>query len=301
MTKRKKIILFSAAIVAVTAVGVTIPMLINGEDSSQSSTSDTSSTEVSVSVNTSFSDSTDSIREEISDEASAENSNKEVNNEISNEISGESAESDSNISQTSDSMSETNSSSSPETPTPLELTGLGVHSLSIPSQQGTDGVLYAFTAEETGYYGISSQSISKSEERFALIYTLNKTSGYLTDEKQTLELKKGDVLFFTAYVYDASLFVYSDPFQMDVTLTRQLVVGDNTLSCLGECVVYFLPSAHGEYLFTASEGVRIFCFSYVIFRYEEITAPLTLTAGTEIRLIFYSESEEPVTVTITKK
>ena len=309
MTKRKKITLLCIAATAVACLGVAIPLLIAGEDSSQSESSnaDTSSAEVSVSISGSFSTS-----EEIDGESSNEGENSKESEsseertsesvENSDETSETSAENNDSISQTSDSMSATNDSSSPEASSPIELAGLGAHGLSIPSTQGKTGVEYSFAVPETGLYALSSQSVLESEEGLALTYTVEGFTDYVTYEKKTLALKEGEVLLLTAYVYDESLFI-DDSFSMDFSITRLLDLGENTLSFTDKCEVYFLPFEDGEYLFTASEGVRILYFSTTSLRNEELTKPLSLTAGMEIRLILQLEDEEneEKTITITVK
>lgn len=301
MTKRKKVILLCLAIAMVAGLGITIPLLVGGEDSSQSSTTDTSSTEVSVSTSNSLLDSTESASEEIH-QSSHDVSSEEVSSdsEESCAIDSDSDESSDHVSQTSDSMSEANESSAPETSSPIVIEGLGSHSLSIPYAQGNKGVVYSFTVPETGLYAISSASITSTEERFALVYTIAGVSEYVTNEKQTLFLQKDDVVLFTAYLYDDFLFIGSN-FPMDLSLTRQLALGENDISLVGECVVYFLPPTSGEYIFTASGGVRIFSFSPVTLRNEEITQPLMLTAGIEIRLVLQADGEQQTTVTIQSK
>ncbi len=297
MTKRKKIILFAAAIVAVTAVGVTIPMLINGEDSSQSSTSDTSSTEASVFISSSSLESATS-ESEVSSDTPIGTSEINSSEETSNEISVDSTQS-SEETQTSDSMSEMSASTSSDTSS-MESLQLCSCQLSIPLSDVTTGIEYGFIVPETGTYGICSQSTPQKGEGLALVYTLGGESGYITSEKQTFSLQKGDFLFLTAYVYDTCLF-HDGVFLMDLTVTRQLVLGENILSAFEECVVYFTPSTDGEYLFTASAGAHIYTYSYEHLRNVEITGPLSLSAGEEIRLVLYADGETTTSITITTK
>ena len=308
MTKRKKVTLLCMATVLVACLGVAFPLLMTGEDSSQSESSNTdaSSAEVSVSISGSCSASEEgsgeSGKESTSDKETSGKDSQTSNEETSSESVQPSSESEAysdSISQTSDSMSATNDSSSTETSSPIELTGLGAHGLSVPYSQGKTEATYFFTVPEDGVYAISSQSVTAGEERFALTYTVNGFTDYVTDEKQLLDLKQGDVLLLTAYAYDDSLFVQGS-FSIDFSITRQLHVGENTLSVIDErVVVYFIPTTDGEYLFTASANAKIFYYSALTYRNEELTTALSLTAGVEISLIVQMESEEEERVKIT--
>ena len=287
MTKRKKIILLCLAIGAIACLGATIPLLFIGEDSAHSSNTDTSSFEVSVSISDSSSANEESFHKESSPIQS--DSGEEISSD-SEEASKDSTDVNSDsISQTSDSTSEAEDSSSIESASPLELVGLGAHGLTVHSIQGERGAQFCFTVPQTGLYAISSQSILPNEEGIALTYTIGNVSSYVTHEKQTLSLKEGDILLLTAYVYDDSLFV-GGSFTMDFSILRLLDLGENTLSLTDSCEVYFTPLTDGEYLFTASEGVRIFYFSTTTLRNEELTTPLSLKAGMEVRLVLQLEN-----------
>ena len=302
MTKRKKVILLCLAIATIACLGITIPLLVGGENSSQSSTTDTSSTEVSVSMSTPLFESSESASEAksefSSDETSSEDTSSESEETSSNEISVDSTQS-SEETQTSDSMSEMSASTSSDTSSVEDLQ-LCSCQLSIPLANVTTGIEYGFIVPETGMYGICSQSTPQKGEGLALVYTLGGKSGYITSEKQTFFLQKGDFLFLTAYVFDTSLF-HDGVFLMDLTVTRQLVLGENILSAFEERVVYFTPPTSGEYLFTASEGVHIYTYSYEHLRNVEVTGPLSLSAGEEIRLVLYADGETTATITITKQ
>ena len=82
---------------------------------------------------------------------------------------------------------------------------------------------------------------------------------------------------------------------------RHLDLGENGVCFTDACVVYFIPPTDGEYAFSANEGVRITYFSYDSLRNEEVTAPLSLMAGEELRLVLQTDGEAAATVTVTKK
>ena len=297
MKKRKKILLLCSVLFVLAGLGVTIPLLITGEDSSQSSSTDTSLEEVSVSTSSSMESSPTS--EETSASLSTQISDEDSSEEDS-EDSSENDESSEDISQTSDSMSEVNDSSSPPAlPTPTGYLTLGSNSLSIPYGEGESGTCYAFQVPETGVYVLFSQSITTSVEEYDLHYTVNGITNCITSEKTTLSLQKGDVLSFIAYLHDDSLFV-EGVFQMDVTITRQLSLGENSLSITDRCAVYFTAPSDGTYVFNASDNVRILCFSSSSLHYEEVTQPLSLTAGQVLELILQGEGEQHCTITISK-
>ena len=303
MTKRRKILLLSTVILALAAVGTTISMLIKNGDSSQGSDTDTSSQEVSVSTSSPLASSNETISVEISESNTTSNEDSSESSEINESresASDESADSNSSAPQTSDSMSASSDHSSPEFPSPTQLVSLGAHGLTIPQSQATQGVQFSFTAPETGTYDICSQSIAVGGEDLALVYTLRGDSGYITSERQLFTLQENEIILFTAYVYDSSLFK-GNSFVMDLTLTRQLTLGENNLTFSDACVVYFIPPADGEYTFNASEGVYITYYSYDSLKNEVLLTPLTLTAGEELRLVLQTNSETSATITITTK
>lgn len=201
MKKRKKIILLCSAVFFLAGIGATIPLLVGGEDSSQSSTADTSSTEVSVSMSSPLVESMDSTSTALSAEESEEVSSAELDSEANE--SSESVE--------------------------------------------------------------SGDSVASSVE--------NPQS-------------------------DSTMSALNDSSSPDTSSVKELVIGENTLLLIDERAASFTPSTDGQYLFTTSAGARVFYFSTITFRYEELTGALTLTANTEFRLILYAEGEQTVTIHI---
>lgn len=157
MTKRKKIILLCSAIFFLAGIGATIPLLVDGDNSSQSSTADTSSTEVSVSMSSSFvesieSTSTDSSADESTQTTSSEFSSdsSEASDSSDSANSGDSTASSEESSQLDGTMSAFSDFSSLDTSSVKELV-LGENTLSLIDEQAafftpsTDGS-YLFTA-----------------------------------------------------------------------------------------------------------------------------------------------------------
>ena len=185
MTKRKKIILLCSAILFLAGIGVTIPLLVGSEDSSQSSTADTSSTEVSVSMSSSFLESIEGTSTDDSANESSQitsNSSHGDSTEASDGIeelqSDSSTVSSEEILQSDGTMSASSDSSSPDTSSVKELV-IGENTLLLineraasftPSANGQ----YLFTASEgTRIVYFSTITLRYEEVTGALTLTAN--------------------------------------------------------------------------------------------------------------------------------
>lgn len=181
MTKRKKIILLCSAILFLAGIGATIPLLVGGEDSSQSSTADTSSTEVSVSISSSFlesveSTSTDSSADESTQITSTELSSDsaEANDSIEDIQSGGSTASSEEISQSDGTMSAFSDSSPLDTSSVKELV-IGENTLPLIDERAA-----FFTPSTNGQYLFTTSANARIVYFSTLTLRYEEVAGALT-------------------------------------------------------------------------------------------------------------------------
>ena len=116
-----------------------------------------------------------------------------------------------------------------------------------------------------------------------------------------LSVKAGDVITFTAYVFDTSCF--SDGYcTLDLNITPVNLAGEEaTVEIVeGEGEISFFVTEAATYTITVTDGATVWEYSFDAWDFVEITS-ITAEANSIVTLTVRSDNLTEATITIVKK
>ena len=173
----------------------------------------------------------------------------------------------------------------------------GYNLLQLTKEEGISGLIYTFTAPTRGSYAINSWDCADPTTK-AIVYTVNKETKYITDTQSLFTLQEGEVVTFTAYVYDDESYL-DGVATIDLNVTRVILTSEEITIPLtyGEGSVYFFAQAVGSYTFTITEGALVMTFDYTVRDYVAVDTIVVESVGMLV-LSIHSDTLSEATITI---
>ena len=189
---------------------------------------------------------------------------------------------------------------------PLALTE-GTNTLKVKKANGLNYATYTFTADTDSNYLLHSynaQSPDDAEENAvacAISYVVNEEARWVRNSQTLLSVQAGEVITFTAYVYDESLYV-DDVYTLDLTITHVVLAGEQaTITFVDrQATLCFYPTEIGKYTFTLTEGAQVMIYDPVSWGYVAVNYLIINESNNIYYIIIQSDTLVEAAITLTK-